>query len=130
MRDMKFCPSCAAPLRRRQMEGRGRLACSSESCGYVFYDNPTPVLAALIEHGGTVLLVRGKGWPEKWYGLVTGFLEKDESPERGVLREVREELGLRGEIVSFIGAYAFAEMNQLILAYRARPHGPIDLGKS
>jgi NADH pyrophosphatase NudC (nudix superfamily) len=110
------------------MEGRERLACSSENCGYVFYDNPTPVLAALVEHGETVLLVRGKGWPEKWYGLVTGFLEKNESPEQGVLREVREELGLHGEIVSFIGAYAFAEMNQLILAYHVRAHGEIALG--
>jgi NAD+ diphosphatase len=111
------------------MEGRERLACSSESCAYVFYDNPTPVVAALVEHGPTVLLVRGKGWPEKWYGLVTGFLEKDESPEQGVLREVREELGLRGEIISFIGAYAFAEMNQLILAYHVRAQGEIALGE-
>src|SRR2546423_7825355 len=116
MRDPKFCPSCAAPLRPRQMEGRERLACSSETCDYVFYDNPTPVLAALIEHGGTALLVRGKGWPEKWYGLVTGFLEKDESPEHGVLRGGREGLGPRGAIVAFIRAYPVAEMNQLILA--------------
>src|SRR5438309_12120535 len=120
---MKFCPSCASPLSPRELERHTRLGCSSETCDYVFYDNPTPVVAALIEHGGTVLLVRGKGWPEKWYGLVTGFLEKDESPEQGVLREVHEELGLRGEIISFIGAYAFTEMNQLILAYHVPAHG-------
>src|SRR5207249_12001225 len=112
---MKFCPTCKSPLVPRDQEGRAYLACSSESCDYVFYDNPVPVVAALVEHGQTVLLVRNKGWPEKWYGLVTGFLEKGESPEDGVLREVREELGLRGEVISFIGAYPLAEMNQLIL---------------
>ena len=85
MRDMKFCPSCAAPLRPRQMEGRERLGCSSETCDYVYYDNPTPVVAALIEHGGTVLLVRGKGWPEKWYGLVTGQLPTLASKQVGQL---------------------------------------------
>src|SRR4051795_10072887 len=100
MPEMMFCPSCAAPLRPKKVEGRVRLACGSEGCEYVFYDNPTPVVAALVEHGGTVLLVRNKEWPEKGYGLVTGFLEKDESPEDGVLREVREELGLRGEVIS------------------------------
>jgi NAD+ diphosphatase len=129
MQEMKFCPICAAPLRPRTTEGRERLGCSSESCDYVYYDNPVPVVAALVEHGETVLLVRGKGWPEKWYGLVTGFLEKGESPEQGVLREVREELGLRGEIASFIGAYPFPEMNQIILAYHVRAHGEIALGE-
>jgi NADH pyrophosphatase NudC (nudix superfamily) len=129
MQEMKFCPSCASPLRPHTTEGRERLACSSESCDYVFYDNPVPVVAALVEHGQTVLLVRGKGWPEKWYGLVTGFLEKGESPEQGVLREVREELGLRGEVISFIGAYPFAEMNQVILAYHVRGQGEIAMGE-
>jgi len=128
MQDMKFCPCCAAPLRPHTTEGRERLACSSDSCDYVFYDNPVPVVAAIVEHGETVLLVRGKGWPEKWYGLVTGFLEKGESPEQGVLREVREELGLRGEVISFIGAYPFPEMNQVILAYHVRAHGEIAMG--
>jgi len=125
MPEMKFCPSCAAPLRPKKVEGRVRLACGTVGCDYVFYDNPTPVVAALVEHGETVLLVRNKEWPEKWYGLVTGFLEKDESPEQGVLREVREELGLHGEIVSLIGAYPFPQMNQVIIAYHVRAHGEI-----
>src|SRR5260370_4533706 len=125
---MKFCPACASPLQPREMGGRGRRVCANEPCGYVFYDNPVPVVAALLEHGQTVLLVRNKGWPEKWYGLVSGFLEKGESPEEGVLREVKEEVGLKGEIVSFIGAYPFAEMNQIILAYHVRAHGEIVIG--
>jgi len=125
---MKFCPTCAAPLTARESEGRLRQACTSPDCDYVFYDNPVPVVAALVEHGETVLLVRNKGWPEKWYGLVSGFLEKGESPEEGVLREVKEEVGLKGEIVSLIGVYPFAEMNQVILAYHVRGHGEITVG--
>ena len=126
---MRFCPTCRSDLVAREEDGRTRLACSSQDCDYVFYDNPVPVVAALLEHGQTVLLVRNKGWPEKWYGLVSGFLEKGESPEEGVLREVKEEVGLGGEIVSFIGAYSFAEMNQLILAYHVRAHGEIVVGE-
>ena len=124
----KYCPACASALVPRISEGRPRLACGSGTCGYVFYDNPVPVVAALVEHGDTVLLVRNKGWPEKWYGLITGFLEKGESPQEGVLREVEEEVGLKGEIVSFIGAYPFEEMNQLILAWHVRGHGEIAVG--
>lgn len=125
---MRFCPACAKDLVPRTAGGHARLACPREGCGYVFYDNPLPVVAAVVEHGETVLLVRNKGWPEKWYGLVSGFLERGETPEAGILREIKEEVGLGGEIVSFIGAYAFVEMNQVILAYHVRAHGEIHIG--
>src|SRR5438128_12307896 len=97
---MKFCPTCASPLSARELEGHTRLVCSSETCDYVFYDNPVPVVAALIEHGETVLLVRSKGWPEHCYGLVAGFLEQGESPEQRALREVEDEVGPGGESAS------------------------------
>jgi NAD+ diphosphatase len=110
------------------INGRSRLACASSDCDYVFWDNPIPVVASLVELDGDVVLVRTKGWPEKWHGIVAGFLERGETPEAGVLREVREELGLEGEIVQFIGTYIFEEMNQLILAYHIRAEGEIVLG--
>jgi 8-oxo-dGTP pyrophosphatase MutT (NUDIX family) len=44
------------------------------------------------------------------------------------LREVREELGLAGDIVDFIGFYHFFEMNQLILAFYVQVRGEIVLG--
>ena len=72
--------------------------------------------------------MRQKGWPEKWHGLVTGFLESGETPEEAILRELNEELGLIGEIVGFIGYYTFKRMNQLILAFHLRAQGEITLG--
>ena len=126
---MKFCPECGADLKPVEIDGRTRLGCSSEICAYVFWDNPTPVVAALVESEGIVVLVRNKQWPQKIYGLVSGFLEKNETPESGVLREVKEELGLDGQINDFIGCYSFFEMNQLILAYHVQVQGEIVLGE-
>ena len=111
-----------------EIDGRARLSCLSESCDFVFWDNPTPVVAALVEREGAVVLVRNKEWPEKIFGLVTGFLEKGETPETGALREVKEELGLDGRIVDFIGYYSFFEMNQIILAFHVEVQGEIALG--
>lgn len=126
---MKFCPRCASPLGSRQDAGRLRSACPSAGCGFVFYDNPLPVVAALVEHQGQVLLVRNRAWPEKWFGLVTGFLERSETPEAGVLRELKEELGLEAEVVRLIGVYAFPERNEVILAYHLRATGTVALGE-
>jgi len=126
---MKFCPWCGAQLKVTEVDGRERPACSSASCQYVHWDNPTPVVAALVEHNGQILLVRNVSWPKKMFGLVTGFLEREETPEDGVLREVKEELGLEGEIAGFIGYYAFFQMNQLILAFHIKAQGNIVRGE-
>ncbi len=36
---------------------------------------PIPVVAAIVELDGMVILARNRLWPEKMFGLVTGFLE-------------------------------------------------------
>jgi NADH pyrophosphatase NudC (nudix superfamily) len=125
----RYCPRCAMPLVERAEEGPPKLACPGKDCGFVHYDNPLPVVAAIVEHEGAVVLVRNKGWPESWFGLVTGFLERGESPEAGTLRELREELGLDGEIVRLVGVYPFEMMNQLIVAYHVRARGSLVLGE-
>lgn len=123
----KFCPQCAAPLISAEVDGCPRLKCPA--CNFVYWDNPIPVVAAIVEHEGRIILTRSKGWPEKWLGVVAGFLEKGETPETGALREVKEELGLEGEIVSFIGHYPFDLRNQIIFAYHIRAEGEIKLGE-
>lgn len=125
---MKYCPRCAAPLITRTDEGRERQVCEREGCGFIHYDNPLPVVAAIVETPEGVVLVRNHGWPDKWFGLVTGFLERGETPEQGILREIQEEIGLSAEVVSLIGAYAFPQRNELIVAYHVRASGEIALG--
>ena len=126
---MKYCPSCGQELIEVAIDGKQRLSCTSDTCDYVFWNNPTPVVAALVEREGDVVLVRNKGWPQKIFGLVSGFLEKDETADNAVLREVKEELGLDGKIVELIGYYSFFEMNQLILAFHVQVQGEIVLGE-
>ncbi|WP_394825899.1 NUDIX domain-containing protein [Pendulispora albinea] len=86
-------------------------------------------MAAIVQAGEDVILVRGRGWPEKMFGLVTGFIEAGEQPGDAAVREVREELGLDAEIVGLVGAYGFFAMNQLIVAYHLRVQGEVQLGE-
>jgi NAD+ diphosphatase len=126
---MRYCPQCARALESREQGGRARSSCPDADCGFVFYDNPLPVVAALVEHEGHVLLVRNHGWPEKWFGLVSGFLERGETPADGALRELKEEVGLAGEVVRLLGVYAFPERNEVIIAFHLRATGTIALGE-
>ena len=124
----RFCPRCAAPLTERSLDQERRSVCSA-GCGFVNYDNPVPVVAAVVEHEGLIVLARNRAWPETWYALVAGFLERGETPEEGVLREVREELGLQATAAALIGAYAFPRMNQVIIAYHVVGSGTITLNE-
>ncbi len=126
---MRYCPRCASPLAERDIAGRLRLACRDDACGYVFWDNPLPVLAALVERDGFVVLARNRAWPEKMFGLVTGFMERDETPEEGAAREVKEELGLDALGASLIGVYPFQRKNEVILAYHVTASGEIALNE-
>jgi NADH pyrophosphatase NudC (nudix superfamily) len=125
----RYCPRCGGELALDEHGGRSRPACPRAGCGFVHWDNPVPVVAAIVEREGHVLLVRNKTFPEKWFGLVTGFLERGESPEEGVLREVKEELGLDAELGALVGVYAFLPMNQLIVAYHVVAQGEVELGE-
>ena len=114
---MKYCPQCAQPLRRIEIGGCARDTCMDNRCGFVNWNNPVPVVGGIVEWNDQIILVRNVGWPSNWYGLVTGFLEAGEMPEEGIVREVKEEIGLDAELQSFIGMYEFYRKNQLLICY-------------
>lgn len=122
---MTFCPQCKAELRRRLTDGIERLACSSSECDYVYWENPTPVVAALVQHGEHFILARNARWPLGMFSLITGFLEKGESPEHAISRETKEELGIEADGLQFIGHYSLPQFNQLIIAFSVRACGEI-----
>jgi len=129
---INFCPGCATPLQMLSMDEDGgpksRLRCPA--CGWTHWNNPTPVLAAVIEladRDGQLLLARNAAWPARMFGLVAGFMEAGESPQNGVAREVVEETSLHIDKVNLIGVYDFQRMNQVIIAYHVVAHGDIAL---
>jgi NAD+ diphosphatase len=125
----KFCSQCATPVEWIMAEEDGgptqRLRCPA--CGWTHWNNPTPVLAAVIEYNGQVLLARNAAWPGKMFALITGFMEAAESPQEGVAREVKEETNLDCSEVNLIGAYDFQRMNQVIIAYHVKASGDVRL---
>jgi len=130
--DAKFCLQCGTALALVTLEEDGgpkaRLCCPA--CGWTHWNNPTPVLAAIVEctdQDGRVLLARNAAWSGRMFALITGFMEAGETPEEGITREVMEETSLQVSQLSLVGAYDFQRMNQIIIAYHARAHGEVRL---
>lgn len=129
----RFCPRCAAGLVERPVADDGgerlRRACPDRACGFVQWGNPTPAVAALVEHEGEIILARNRLWPEGFFALVTGFLEAREDPRAAVAREVSEELGLEVFESTLIGNYTYERTNEVMLCYHAVARGVVRLGE-
>ena len=128
----RYCPQCATPLQVLAAEEDGgtktRLRCPA--CAWTHWNNPTPVLAAVVEcadRDGRILLARNAAWTQRMFALITGFMEAGETPEDGIRREVGEETALQVDAASLIGVYDFQRMNQVIVAYHVVARGEVRL---
>jgi thiamine-phosphate diphosphorylase len=98
-----FCHNCGSRLSEKFIEDRKRLFCPA--CNHPIYENPVPSTAAVVfNEKNEILLVQRKVEPKiGGWCLPGGFLEIDETPENGCLRELKEETGLEGEAHQAIG---------------------------
>ena len=115
------CASCGSVLELRDVEGeeRPRLVCVAN--GHITYVNPRLVSTTLpiTETGEVVLLRRGFEPGRGLWAQPGGFLEVDETPSEGALRETLEEIGLAVAIGDIVGLYARLEAAVIVLAYEA-----------
>ena len=130
--ETRFCTNCATPLERITLAEDGgakeRLRCPA--CGWTHWNNPVPVLAAIVEcvdQGGRVLLARNAAWTHRMFALITGFMEAGESPEDGIRRELAEETALEAIETTLVGVHEFLRMNQVIITYHVRARGEVRL---
>jgi ADP-ribose pyrophosphatase YjhB (NUDIX family) len=100
-------------------DNRERLVCNS--CGHIQYDNPKIVVGAVCDWEGRVLLCRRDIDPRiGFWTLPAGYLELEETPMEGALREAREEAEAEIEIDQLLAIYHVQRLSQVQLIYRAR----------
>lgn len=103
-REFRFCPLCSAELVKKVLDKKTGIVCNV--CGFVYYQNPVPATAVIIEKEWKVLLVQRKFNPyaQDW-SLPSGFMEYSETPEECAKRETKEETGLDIKIKTLFNIY-------------------------
>lgn len=120
MKKLAFCPACRSKLIPRVEDNNHLMFC--RQCGEKYYSNPLPsVVAFLVNDRDEILLIKRGVEPGigKW-ALPSGFIEETEMPEQAVVRELREETGIRGRLGRLIGVYTEPTKmygNVLLIAY-------------
>lgn len=106
LQPMRFCHRCGGLLtpHKGPDDERSRQLCTV--CETIHYRNAKPCAGALVEKHGQLLLVKRAIEPYLGcWDIPGGFLEVDEHPEVGAIREVREETGLAIEPTGLFGIY-------------------------
>ena len=119
---LNHCTNCGGPLVLGPIPGeeRHRLACAR--CGHIAYVNPRLVATTIpvTDRGEVVLIRRGFEPGRGFWAQPGGFLEIDETPTEGAIRETLEETGLVVAPGEVIGLYARLEAAVVVLVYEAR----------
>ena len=130
--EMRFCMRCGAELTEREHPTDG-LVPYCEACGdYRFPVYSTAVSAAVLNPERThILLIRQYGEPHDV--LPAGYVDKGETAEHAVRRELMEELGLEAESLRFLGSHYYEPSETLMLNFlvtatqhEARPNYEVD----
>ena len=120
-RTHRFCGRCATPTVRSERF----VSMECPDCGLQAFPRLSPAMITLVTRGEDgpdqeVLLARGVGWPEGSLSCLAGFVEAGETLEDCVVREVREEVGIRVAGVRYQSSQPWPFPHSLMVGFRAR----------
>ncbi|PSH01300.1 MAG: NUDIX hydrolase [Nanohaloarchaea archaeon QH_8_44_6] len=96
MKELAYCHKCGTELESRKHEDRERYYCPE--CSEIRYRNSVPVAGVFVVRGDEVLLIKRGNEPHKnEWSYPAGYLEFDEKPEEGAVRELKEETSLTAD---------------------------------
>ena len=118
-RTHQYCGRCGTPTRNKGDER----AKECSKCGYVAYPRVSPAMMALVTRGREILLARSHRFVNGVYSALAGFVEPGETIEDCVRREVREEVGVEVDEISYFASQSWAFPHSLMIAYTAEYAG-------
>jgi ADP-ribose pyrophosphatase YjhB (NUDIX family) len=82
-------------------------AIKCDECGFIYFHNTAAAVAAIVEIGKKILLVKRANEPEAGcFDLPGGFVDYRESLDEAVVREVKEECNLDITDLRYFGSFA------------------------
>ena len=114
-----YCPHCGGKTVLKEIGDEGLIP-YCESCEVPLWDMfSTCIICAVINEQQEVALLRQNYLSATSYVCVSGFMKLGESAEDSTVREVKEELGLDVEKLTFVRTYPLERKEMLMVGFKA-----------
>lgn len=121
--NMEYCPACGSRLCvREHPTGGPTLYC--ETCGDYRFNVFSVAISAIVLDGTKEHMLLIKQYGEEDPVLVAGYVDKGETAEEAVRREVREELGMTVRKLRFMRSHYYGPSDTLMLNYSVTVREP------
>ena len=115
-RTHQYCGQCGKPATLRDAER----ALGCDDCKTLNYPRLAPAVIVLIHREEELLLARGRSFGAPMYSTLAGFVEPGESLEQCVAREIREEVGVEVEEITYRASQAWPFPHSVMIGFTAR----------
>lgn len=121
----RHCSACGGTLRFVRAGWLGMC----DACGSEHYPRTDQAVIVAVTDGERLLLGRQANWPPRRWSVVAGFVEPGETLEQTVVREVREETGVRvhADTARYVASQPWPFPGSLMLGFiaNAEPDEPV-----
>ena len=116
---MKYCYECGTRLTEKALENESNIPYCEKCMEYRFPIFSTAV-SMIVENPDKTKILLIQQYGRKNNILVAGYINKGESAENAVVREVMEETGLKVTDITFNKSEYFGKSNTLMLNFSCR----------
>ena len=109
----RFCACCGFPLK----DDEHFVARTCTNCDRQYFPQIEPAVIILVRKEGKILLAEHQNRNDGVFSCIAGFVETGESVEQTVIREVKEETGLKVKNLRYAGSQSWPFPDQLMLAF-------------
>jgi NAD+ diphosphatase len=116
--ESRYCGSCG---HCNADAAGGEFARVCPHCGRKEFPRISPAILVLIKNAkDEALLAHNNNFKDNVYSLIAGFMEAGENLENTVAREVREEVGLEVDGITFVTSQSWPFPNSLMAGFEAQ----------
>ena len=115
----KYCGVCGFETSMHSIEK----AMFCKECNNLIYPRISPCIIVLVTDKERLLLAHNKGFPEKMFSTLAGFIEVGETVEEAIKREIFEEVNIKVKNCQYYGSQSWPFPSQLMLGFHAEYDG-------
>jgi NAD+ diphosphatase len=114
-KEHRFCGKCCTAMENRETE----LAKICPACSFVSFPRLSPAVIMSVTRGDQILLGRAPRFPKGMYSTLAGFVEPGETLEEAVKREVREEVNIRINNITYVASQPWPFPHSIMIGFSA-----------